>query len=775
MDIISPEITLYYNGRKSHVSNIGGFFSVCYTSLILLFSFYKIWDVLLNPKIISSIIYEQNLNNKIFQPIGYTGIKHFIQLYSHKDTGWFGDFYKKNIIIYSVRENQTTSIDDSQHNLANTEHWLYDNCEKIYDINDKLFSEISNIIPNYKNSICLRYYYNISTKEYYEIGFDGFVTPNLETNEISEKKNVYKILIEKCNNYSFINYKMGYSCNNENDISNYLNIYSELFIYFLNNQILPLNYKSPFKKYFYSVASFINKNLFFQNNIIFSPIKLITDAHMVSKNNKEKISYTLKNHYLNNIVNNINTNIIGILNFYLDNKIMIYHRKYLNFLDAISHIGGMVKILFFIFEILNYINSKYTSLEHTRNLFYINTGIDYNSDIEEGNEFFLEKRHMTNHNYKIKVFNNNNIINTEDINQKMLRNYYTKVEKKKSNKGYLDKKISAKKNFLQLNKNRDTFLSKRSQTKYMNNVNEIPMGKQLGIRNKEKKRKSYLSQGYFVRRNDNNILSKNQSLYDNDLSNNEIISNNDRNYFIHFKDMTLKNDSPYKTSHETNIIKNKTKITKTKKNPKKSFLAYNENITDLLTKNLDSNNGRHKSVNFTDQRKMLENNNSLNNRHGIFGKNSSGFIDSSKQNLFNKSPFMLNKIQYDNYSRIPTLINNNEIFTSNFNNLNNSIDPSILLKNLIHSKIKFTIPENKKNTNFLGVLGKKINYFDFIKSLFVLNRKNENKICLLNSFRIKLLSEEHIYRIFINLYLIQKVFQIDEAYKFDINELYHIL
>ena len=91
----------------------------------------------------------------------------------------------------------------------------------------------------------------------------------------------------------------------------------------------------------------------------------------------------------------------------------------------------MVKILFFIFEILNYINSKYTSLEHTRNLFYINTGIDYNSDVEEGNEFFLEKRHMTNHNYKIKVFNNNNIINTEDINQKMLRNYYTKIEKKK--------------------------------------------------------------------------------------------------------------------------------------------------------------------------------------------------------------------------------------------------------------------------------------------------------------------------------------------------------
>ena len=772
IDFISPKITLYYNGRKSHVSNIGGFFSLCFLVAIFLFIFYIIWDVLVNPKIISSLIYENYLNKKILQPLNYKGINHFIQLYSQKDKEWLENYDKKSIIIYSIKGNQTSSRENPQNNLGNIEHWLYDKCEKIYGINDNLFSKISDSIPNYKNSICLRYYYDINKKKYYEIGFDGFVTPNLETNKIFEKKDIYKIIVEKCNNYSFIINKFGYSCNNEDDINNYLEKYTEVFIYFSDNQVMPLNFNSPLEKYFYSISSVIDKNFFFQNNIIFSPIKLMTGSSLLRKNNKEETSYILRNHYSNNLASNANTKIIGVFNFYLDNKIIIYQRKYNNLLNAISHLGGALKILFLIFQIINYYNYEYTSLEHTRDLFYITTGIDFNPNASEPKENFLEKRHMTNHNYKIKVFNNNNIINTEEINNKINRNYYhTRTEKKKSNKGYFDKKTSAKKNFIfQLNKNRDTFLSKRSETKYINNVNEMPMGKQLGIRSREKKRKSYLSQGYFLPKNENSMISKNQSIYDNDLSNNEIISNNDRNYMI--------------PSHETNLLKTKGKI-KTRKFAKKSFLAPTENITDLLTKNLDyNNNGRHKSVNFTNQSRMLENNNSLNTRQGIFGKNSTGFIDSSKQILVNnsKGPLMLfnNKIKfennYDNYSRIPTLINNNDFFNNNVSNIpNNSNDVNTILKNLIHSKIKFLIPENKKKNNILGTPEKKINFFDFLKSLLAYKRKNENKICLLNSFRTKLISEEHIYRIFINLYLILKVFQMDETHKFEINELYNNL
>jgi hypothetical protein len=92
-------------------------------------------------------------------------------------------------------------------------------------INQNLFSKISKTIPNYSKSICLRYYYNLNEKQYYEVGSDGFISPKLETNEIFEKKYVYKIIIEKCVNNSFIN-NMGYICNNEYEIDKYFDMYT---------------------------------------------------------------------------------------------------------------------------------------------------------------------------------------------------------------------------------------------------------------------------------------------------------------------------------------------------------------------------------------------------------------------------------------------------------------------------------------------------------------------------------------------------------------------
>jgi hypothetical protein len=433
----------------------------------------------------------------------------------------------KNIIIYSIKEGQTSFNNNLNINLTITEHWLYDKCEKIPEINQNLFPKISKNIPNYLKSICLRYYYNPNEKQYYEVGSDGFISPKLETNEIFEKKYVYKIIIEKCVNNSFIN-NMGYICNNEYEIDKYLDMYTEIFTYFSNNQILPMNYEYPLDTYFYSVSSSIHNMSFFENNIIFSPIKLITDKK-IFRHKREDLSYILNNNYQNNNILSENSKIIGIFNFYLNNNIIIYHRKYFNILDDISHLGGITKVLFFIFQLINYINYRYTVLEHTKNLFHIGTGIDNNI---EGSDIFFDKNHVTNHNYKIKVFNNNNIINSDDINHKLTKNYYERENKKKS-KYQQEPKNSSKKNIvvvpLNSKKNKNTYLSKRSRTKYMN-ANHIFIGKQLTIKNKDK-RKSYMSQGYqaAISKYDNSVNSKNQSIFENDLSNNEIISNNDRN------------------------------------------------------------------------------------------------------------------------------------------------------------------------------------------------------------------------------------------------------
>lgn len=781
IDFISPKITLYYNGHSSHISQIGGILSFFLISLITVITFYIFWDIFINPKIISSFAYEKYNNKKIYFSLNFSELNHFIQIYT--DDGEFSDYDNRNIIIYSLKDNHTSSFDKI--NLEITEHWVYSNCNKILENNKNFFSEISKEIPNYSKSICLRFYYNPNTKQYYEIGYKGYIAPKLETNKFFERKNIYKIIIEKCINNSFITNKFGYICNNEYTINNYLNIYSTIFNYFSNNQIIPLNYKSPLEKYFDSVISTINVNTYFENNIFFSPIKLLNDKNIFqNKSTEQNLSFILDNHYsYNNIFTRENSQIIGCFNFYLNNKILIYQRRYLNIFEAISHMGGIVKILFFIFKLINYFNHRYTALEHIRQLFSINTGIDFNITNVDENEIILDKKHLNNLNYRIKVFNNNNIINAENnINHKTIRTYHGKDNKKKMKIGQEQKnigKINIFNNNLSnnnLSRNHDTFISRRSQTKYMNNIIQPAMRKQY-----TKRRKSYLSQGYKIYKPDKadySILSKNCSVYENDIIN-EKISNDKTNInnsnILFLKEGPLKNDS----THRIALIKKDTK--KNKLNKKiKPIKTSNEN-NFLFMKNSD-NKGRHKSVNLTHQKKILDNNNSL-NKYNFFGKHSTGLVDdSSKQVLLNNSKLPLtfhnSKNQCDNYRRISSIINNNDIFTNNKTNIlntNSNMDPSLFLKNLIHNKIKFIIPEFKNNTKYFGIFEKTINCLDYFKSLFAINGKKENKICLLNNFRNKLLSEEHIYRVFINLYLLEKIFQIDETYKFDFNELYNNL
>ena len=85
------------------------------------------------------------------------------------------------------------------------------------------------------------------------------------------------------------------------------------------------------------------------------------------------------------------------------------------------------------------------------------------------------------------------------------------------------------------------------------------------------------------------------------------------------------------------------------------------------------------------------------------------------------------------------------------------------------------MPEVKQDYNLNNLLERKTTYKEFFKFFLICFKKKDNKLEFLNNFRNKLLSEEHIYRAFIDLYLIEKVFQIDEAHKFDINELYNNL
>ena len=773
-DFISPKITLKYNGRNSHISRIGGFLSLCLSIIICISVFYCFWG-LFEPRFYSSLLFEENTNNnKLSQKINFSGINHFLQIYSHTNNGWFGDIDNKNIIIYAVKEDNKIYRNNYFSELSGIEHWLYDKCDKINNINMNLFDEISNYVKNYTSSICIRFYFNPKDQKYYEIGNDGYVEPYLETSQFNEKQYPFKIIIEKCFNNSFINNNIGYICNSEINISNYFDIYDEIFMYFTYNQIMPLNKYNQFKKNFYSITSKLNQFSYFINNIIFLPIKII-EQKSFSKKEKDNFSFSLYNHFeYQKSYDNESENLVGIYNLYLNRNILSYQIRFSNIIDILSHLGGLIKIFFLFFKILNYVNHRYVVFENTKELFNISTGIDTNFP-DSKDISFDNIRHVTTKNFKITNTN-------EDVSRRLLRNFSPVNINRKKNKyfeGITPKaKPLSKKNVSLFPINASSNIKNDLSKKNTNTFN---------IKNRDK-RKSYLSQGYRVKSKDNKdniIYIRNKSYYENDEYN-EQPSSKERNKNINNEINSIFLIPSKKSINDFNSIKNrKSKKYANIKTPINKTHEKNDN-SHLTLKNY--NKMRHKSINYTNQKKFFRN--SIFNKNHFMIKNTSELInDSSKQNLFNNKNILLNinRTQYDkskndeNNCRVAIINNNTEVVNSTknlrsfgiTNNINGNGEVSLFLKSLMKNKLKMEMSEGKEG--IANIISKKIKGNDFLKSLFFCCRNNENKAELINNFRNNLLSEQHLYRNHINLYLIQKLFQIEDSFRLDFKEIYNNL
>ena len=794
IDLLSPKITFFYKGHNSHISHIGGLLSTIFLITLIIFSINFFFQIL-DPQINSVFSYEQYLGDfKYNQSIDYSGINHFIQIYSDSSKSWFGDLDDKNIIIYGINKKSKIYYNDDEKtkiDLYKTEHWVYNKCEDIIDINQNLFSDISKIIKDYSKSICLRYYFNPEKQKYYQIGSAGYIPPALETNFVSEKKIIYKIIVEKCYNNSIFNEQFHHECNNEEDIKKYFNSFDDIFLYFSNNQIQTKHLDNPFEKYFFSVSSTIKKMAYFDNDIVFSPIKIISENNFFHTK-KEKYAYVLKNYFRNDKYINKDLTTIGIFNLYFSDRIIIYQIRYFNAIEILAHFGGVSYLLFYIFRILNYLSSRYTIIENTKNLFTINTGID--SNYIEGNDIILDKmRHQNSLNYKIKVFNNNNIINGEDLNMP-----YIKQGKNKNKLNYFNyeqhglAKNSSKNSFgmFPLNimygkKNNH----ERAQIKCTNSFKQ--MIKQSTLK---KKRKSFLSQGYLVKRKDYGNLSKNQSMNDNEGINDLCsIKDNNNSGFILLKEMKEKEwkEGPIKYESK-NIEDNNSRRGKKKTNLKNKFGIHpiDVQITQINMKktgnNLNIIKGRHKSVSFGKQPKdFLFPTNLLGVKNMSFGKlPSENVYDSSRQiprqspkqkkssNQIHSSKFQNDKNKYEDIISRHSVINQND---DHSNTVVFNANPESYLKTIIQSKIKLVMPGIKKDYNILNFMESKLSVNEFMKFVIVCKKRKDNNIKLIINFRNKLLSEEHMFKVHINLYLLEKIFQINEPYNFDANELYNNL
>ena len=537
---------------------------------------------------------------------------------------------------------------------------------------------------------------------------------------------------------------------------------------------MPFNFKNPIKSYFYSLSSSLNNYSYFENNIIFIPTKVTINRGYFIQTHKEFMTYTLNSYYsIDKKINNDLQNIVGLFNLYLNNKILNYEITSTNLIDILSRLGGIIKVLFFIFEVLNYLNHRYTIIEDTKELFKITSGIETEFYDERDDMNFDNIRHLTTKNYKIKQLN---------TNDGLIRNFSPIMNKKKlkipepSPKARLSNNISIYP--INMTSNKKNNLAKRNTNSFNIRIHD--------------KRKSYLSQRIHLK----NKNSRNNSSFINNQSINEYKSYNQDQTIEKTsnnlkqkdnKENNLKIERSKKSNNEINFsIRNKKSRKTNLRLPSNNNLEKNERNPHLFLRNNDER--RHKSINYDNQKKR----NSILHKNYFIPKISPEAVnDSSKQNLVNSKNLLMNinhiyshneRNKFDdsinrldfnnNVTEMATSTKNLNIFTNN----NGNLDPSAILKSIVKNKLKLEIAEPKDGLGFnQNYLNQKTNIFELLKSLFICAKKNVNKISIISNFRLKLLSEEHLYRNQINLYLIQKIFQVEESYKFDINELYHNL
>jgi hypothetical protein len=301
-----------------------------------------------------------------------------------------------------------------------------------------------------------------------------------------------------------------------------------------------------------------------------------------------------------------------------------------------------------------------------------------------------------------------------------------------------------------------------------------------------------MSQGFLMKRKDYSAYSKNsQSIFDSEMndkiSNINMNDNNNNSSFLLLKETKDKDFKDGFIRYDTkNIGDNNARRMQRKKTNLKKITPILETTTQIPQvnniKKIDPNiKGRHKSVNFGNQRgNFLFSANLLGIKNTFLNKNPSEYVnDSSKQAIYqtNKNLFY-NKFQNEKINKYDDTISKQSNVINNDNNLNTVIygntEPVSYLKTIIQSKLKLVIPE-KQDYTLSKFLEKKTKYFEFFKFFCVCNKRTENNINLINNFSNKLLSEEHLYKIHINLYLLERIFEIDDHYKFEINELYNNL
>ena len=429
MDFLSPSITFFHLGKRTHTSRVGATLFILLIIICFYYASFLIYN-LVSHKQMTYIFHKKFEYEAGYYSFNSSSVFHFIQIFSPDNGGYFDKFDSRYIHAYTTYAKSNLTYD----NLHLYDHWVFDQCRKNID-DEGLDPSLFTNVENFTNGVCIRYYYNSKERKYYPFKSDGFKWPHLE-HGMAQRSNIYlTTIIQKCSNDSIINEIFG-QCPSQKEIDDYLSKYFGIYLYFTDTQIDPTDFKKPVTHFLQVVSTGIGTSKdYVESYIHFSPVKILTKIGLIFGKSYEINSFNFDFNRKGS-ANNYGQKYFIITRYYhlMQNNVQIYERRYNNAFDILSEIGGIAQFVFYIFYWINYVYNFFIVDVDTNSMFF---NLDQNVVNQRRNTHFclnlISQNLETNENDN-KIYNiQNNIFDLTNINVKKSRNSQIYLNSNKKN------------------------------------------------------------------------------------------------------------------------------------------------------------------------------------------------------------------------------------------------------------------------------------------------------------------------------------------------------
>lgn len=355
-DLVSPPITLFFEGETRHSSVVSGIITIAYFFSIAFIAAYYFSQVFFKTKTIG-YYFPRRLNYTGKYEIGPNGVFHFLTIKER----FYIDSTKIKIIGITTSPSGLMNLPEGQIDAAlHFDYWEYESCSKYKNLikiqgrkNEKEYFNSFTIF-----SLCITKFYNHTTNSSYTLGEEGFVYPFIENGDWPAGSSNYGIYILKNYNYD----------------PEYFSSLDTYTIHFIDSYVDIFDFKNPFFSFFYNVSSMISiSNQFTINYLNLSP--LIVKSHLGYFIDRIAVKQNYLFHDVDKVKysNQKRDDILGSCFFHMKSRAQIFERYYRKIPEALSRIGGMTKVLTTIAFILNKLYNDYIVIADLNRVFEVDS------------------------------------------------------------------------------------------------------------------------------------------------------------------------------------------------------------------------------------------------------------------------------------------------------------------------------------------------------------------------------------------------------------------